>query len=355
MFCRVSADALGALGVLEHRLPGVRGLVRVAGAHDREARDGAQRGQVLDRLVGGAVLAETDGVVGPHVDHRRLHQRREAHGRAHVVAEREERAAVGAGGPVQGDAVEDRAHRVLADAEVQGAPVGLGVPHLRGDRLRAERVGALHRGVVALGEVRRAAPQLGQHVGQRLEHLAGGLAGGDALRVGLPRRAAPSPSRSGRSRPSIRSSSSLRSGSRAAHDSYCAVHSSWASRPRSTTLRAWASTVVVDLEGLARGRSPRISLTARDLVVAERGAVRLAGVHACGRREADHGAQQDERRPVGLGAGVLQRLEDAGDVLAALDDLHVPAVGLVALRRCPRTARSWCRPRWRSCCRRRSP
>ena len=59
--------------------------------------------------------------------------------------------------------------------------------------------------------------------------------------------------------------------------------------------------------------------------------MRLAGVHGLGRGEGDHGAEQDERRPVALGARVLQGLEDAGDVLAALDDLHVPAVGLVAL------------------------
>jgi hypothetical protein len=60
--------------------------------------------------------------------------------------------------------------------------------------------------------------------------------------------------------------------------------------------------------------------------------VRLAGVHLLRRGEGDDRAQQDERRPRGLRAGGLQRGEDAGDVLPALDDLHVPAVGLVPLR-----------------------
>src|SRR5215207_11427329 len=103
-------DALGTLRVLQHRLPGVRGLVRVAGAQHREVRDRPQRGHVLDRLVGGAVLAEADRVVRPHVDDRGLHHGGQADRAAHVVAEGQERAAVGAGGAVQGDAVEDRAH-----------------------------------------------------------------------------------------------------------------------------------------------------------------------------------------------------------------------------------------------------
>ena len=188
MFCRVRAMPLGPSGFSSIAFQAYAVSFASPGRTIDEVRDRPQRGQVLDRLVGGAVLAQADRVVGPHVDDRRLHHGGQADRAAHVVAEGEERAAVRAGGPVQGDAVEDRAHRVLADPEVQRAAVGLGVPHLRGDRLRAERVRALHRGVVALGEVRRAAPQLGQHVGQRLEHLAGGLAGGDALLVGLPRR-----------------------------------------------------------------------------------------------------------------------------------------------------------------------
>ena len=53
---------------------------------------------------------------------------------------------------------------------------------------------ALHGGVVGLGQVGRATPQLGQLGGQRAQHLAGGGAGGDALGVGVPDWAARPPS-----------------------------------------------------------------------------------------------------------------------------------------------------------------
>ena len=65
----------------------------------RRGGDGAKRGEVLDRLVGRAVLAEADGVVGPHVDRVDLHQRGQAHRRTHVVGELQERPAVGWVGP----------------------------------------------------------------------------------------------------------------------------------------------------------------------------------------------------------------------------------------------------------------
>src|SRR5699024_7236757 len=124
-----AAHALGGLllGALEHRDvlagqgQGLRagralergdprggGLIRVRRAQGGHARHGAQGGQLLDRLVSRAVLAETDGVVRPHVERRDVHQRRQADRRAHVVGEDEERATVRAGAAVQGDAVEDR-------------------------------------------------------------------------------------------------------------------------------------------------------------------------------------------------------------------------------------------------------
>ena len=339
MFCRVSAMPLGPSGFSRIAFQAYAVSFASPGRTHREVRDRPQRGHVLDRLVGGAVLAEADRVVRPHVDDRRLHHRGQAHGTAHVVAEGEERAAVGAGGPVQRDAVEDRAHRVLADAEVQRAAVGLGVPHLGGDRLRAERVRALHRGVVALREVRRAAPQLGQHVGQRLEHLAGRLAGGDALLVGLPRRQRLLPAhRAGRGRACGRAAPCARVRARP-RTSYSAVHSACAFAPRSTTLRACASTSSATSKVLS-GSKPRISLTAATSSSPSAEPCALPVFMALGAGKAMTVRSRMNDGPVGLGLGVLQRLQDAGDVLAALDDLDVPAVGLVALARCPRSARS---------------
>ena len=189
-------------------MPGDRDLVRVGRAHDREPGDGAEGGELLDRLVRRAVLAERDGVVRPDEDRRHLHERREAHRRAHVVAEDEERAAERAGLAVQHDAVHDRGHRVLADAEVQHAAVGVarelvGRP-LGGD----ERRGAVDRREVRLGEVGRTAPELGEHAGEGVDDLAGRGAGRD-LGAALERRAARTRRPSGSSPASSRSSSAL--------------------------------------------------------------------------------------------------------------------------------------------------
>ena len=185
-FCRDSARPAGRS--LCSRIVRQATAVSLASAGRTKSRpgDGPQRGEVLDRLVGRAVLAQPDRVVRPDVGDRQLHERGQPDRAAHVVGEGEERAAVDAGAAVQRDAVHDRAHGVLADAEVQGAAVGPAAPHLGLPVGRQERRFALDRGVVALGQVGRAAPQLGQHRVERGEHLAGGLAGGDALRVGVP-------------------------------------------------------------------------------------------------------------------------------------------------------------------------
>ena len=113
-------------------------LVGVGRAYDVEARHRAQRGEVLDRLVGRTVLAEADRVVGPDVGDRQLAQGRDPHRAAHVVGERQEGAAEDAGQAVGRDAVHDRAHAVLADAEVEHpALVGVGLPLLDAAARRA--------------------------------------------------------------------------------------------------------------------------------------------------------------------------------------------------------------------------
>ena len=108
----------------------------VGRAHDREVRDRAERREVLDRLVRRAVFAERDGVVRPDEDARDVHQRREADGRAHVVGELQERAADRTRLAVQHDAVEDRRHGVLADAEVHHASVRVARPSRGVDSVR---------------------------------------------------------------------------------------------------------------------------------------------------------------------------------------------------------------------------
>ena len=100
-------------------------LVGVAGADHVEVGDRPQRGELLDRLMGRAVLAEPDRVVAEPVDHRQLHQRREPDRRAGVVGEDQ------VGGPDrpqlrEREAVGDRRRLVLADPVMEGAPGPVG-------------------------------------------------------------------------------------------------------------------------------------------------------------------------------------------------------------------------------------
>ena len=138
---------------------------------------------MLHRLVGRAVLADADGVVRPHVHRVDVAERGQARGRPHVVGEHQERRAVGAGEPVHRHRVDDVAHRVLTDAEVQRAAAGASGEVVAAALLGDEGVDALHRGVVRAGEVGRAAPQLGHRGRQRVEHLSGRRARGQ--RAGL--------------------------------------------------------------------------------------------------------------------------------------------------------------------------
>ena len=95
----------GAVGAADRQLPALRGFQRVGRAEHVQVRHGAQAGEVLDRLVGRAVLAQADRIVGQHVDHPLAHQRGQPDRRAHVVGEDEERAGVGDQPAVQRHAV----------------------------------------------------------------------------------------------------------------------------------------------------------------------------------------------------------------------------------------------------------
>ena len=128
---------------------------------------------------------------------------------------------------------------------------------------------------------------------------------------------------------SSRSSSVLRSGSRCAHASNSRLPLLVGFLAAGHQPAGVGDDVVAHLELLV-GIEAEDLLDGGDLFVAERRAVRLAGVHLVRRRVADDRAQRDERRLVGDGLGVGDGLLDADDVLAALDLLHVPAVGAVA-------------------------
>ena len=151
--------------------PAGRGLVGVGRADDVEARDRAQRGEVLDRLVGRTVLAEADGVVGPDVGDRQLHQRGEPH-RRRACSRRtsrnvppKTRVPPCTAMPFMIAPMPCSRMPKCSTRPAYGSPVHILVERSCGQ----ERRRALDGGVVGLGQVGRAAPQLGQHRGDRVD------------------------------------------------------------------------------------------------------------------------------------------------------------------------------------------
>src|SRR6266851_2130590 len=90
-----------------------------AGPNQGEIWNRAQAGQMLDWLMGRAIFAEADRVMRKDVDDVQAHQRGEPNRRPTIVCEDHEARAERNQTAVQRDAVEDRAHPVLADAEME--------------------------------------------------------------------------------------------------------------------------------------------------------------------------------------------------------------------------------------------
>ena len=163
--------------------------------------------------------------------------------------------------------------------------------------------------LLRLGEVGRAAPQLGQHGRDRVDAPAP-----DALRVAMPLASAGNVGQRGG--PAVGQRAACASGRAApAASGLAAAHASKRSLPlgvrargpRSTTSRACASTSSSTSKVCVRVEAEDL-LGGRDLVGAERAAVRLAGVlRVRAPASAMIGAQRDERRPVGLGRAACRR------------------------------------------------
>ena len=170
----MSASATGPAVALERDPPGHRRLVRVAGPDVPEVRDRPQRHVVLDRLVRRAVLADgrpsrasrprpTAGAI----------ERREPHGRTHVVREDQERRAVRASASPASSAIpftiEPIACSRMPNAMLRPACVAEKTP------------GALELGLRRLDEVGGAADHRRRERLERLHHLLAGVARGDLL------------------------------------------------------------------------------------------------------------------------------------------------------------------------------
>ena len=266
----------------------------------------------------------------PHVGHVRVLQCREADCGAHVLGEDEERTAIGESVPVQRDAVEHRSHRMFADTEVEVTAV-----RVRGERRRRDRLGAegrcvLDQRVVRAGEIGGTAPQLRERGGERLDRRLGGLAGRDALGIGLPGRQLSIPARRQvAAAETVVQVLPLRIGVGPLCEELVPLRVNPGAALEG--LPGVLDDVLGDLERCGSLQAHRLA-HGLDLVGSERGAVRRAGVHLLRRREADHRTQDDERRLVGDLSRGLQRFFDRLEVVRAIDVQDVPAVGLVACR-----------------------
>src|SRR5579883_163358 len=107
------------MGMLDGDAPGCGGLVGVAGTNDDQVGNGSQGRQLLNWLMRRAILAQADAIVGKDIDGFEPHQRCQANGGTHVIREDQEGCAKGDQTAVEGYAVENAAHRVLADTEVK--------------------------------------------------------------------------------------------------------------------------------------------------------------------------------------------------------------------------------------------
>lgn len=111
-----SKDAGGLLVVETYLIGGAR-LVAVSRSPDHAVGKGTEVGEGLDRLVGRAVLAETNGIVGGDPEAAHAGERREADSTGGVGDEVEESTAIGDDGSVGGHTVQDSTHAMLANTE----------------------------------------------------------------------------------------------------------------------------------------------------------------------------------------------------------------------------------------------
>eukprot|EP00968_Pinguiococcus_pyrenoidosus_P004601 scaffold301_cov243-Pinguiococcus_pyrenoidosus.AAC.106 len=295
-------------------------FVAVRGADHLHVGHGAAGLEHLHGLVRRAVLAEQDRVVGGDEEQRELRQGGHAHGAKRVADEVEEGGAERTNPAVRGDAVADRGHAVLSDAEAQIAAHRRALLEVPADLL--EVGGAIGRREVrgATDEIRHVACKLGQAHSAQLARGRLGISGlvrrEDALppRLELPRHAAVVLGRKLRMllRVPLEQGGPLRAGRlRTGPDAGEAIFHFALHRE-----------VLVGVEAELR-------LPGRDVLHAKG---RSMGLFAAfqGAAEADPGLDLDDAGLVVDGLGRLDRCVQRGEIVAVGDGLDVPAVGGVA-------------------------
>ena len=152
-----------------------RGLVTVRRAPERQVGGRTQPSGSLDGLVGGPVLAETDRVVGRHLQDAQVRERRQTDGTGSVRNKVQECGAERNDTAIRGQTVADSSHAVLAHAETE---VSAGV-RAQARRGVLEVFGALPAGQVGTGQVGGTTHELGQDLGELVDGGLGQLAAAD--------------------------------------------------------------------------------------------------------------------------------------------------------------------------------
>src|SRR6267143_1745382 len=124
-----------AVLVLDRRPPRLDDLRWIGRSEHRHVGNGAQRGELLDRLVCRPVFAQPDRIMREDVDRPEMRQRGQPNRWPHVVGEDQEGAAKRNESAMQRNAVQHRAHGVLADSimeiPLRPGPFDLGVVRAR--------------------------------------------------------------------------------------------------------------------------------------------------------------------------------------------------------------------------------
>ena len=301
---------------LHGELPAFRRLGAVRRAEHEEIGEGAQAGKRFHGLMGRAILAQTDGVMGQHLNVAGAHEGGQPQGRTHVVGEDEEGGARGDQPPMQAHAVDGGGHTMLADAPMDEAARELA---------RRDGGGGGDLRIIGAGEICGARHQLGQSGRDGGDDGFGGLAGGDfagVLRGGaLEREHGLAKGRRQVAREAALELSLVGIGLEGLLPRRMGVG---ATRTRRAP---GVQNVLRDHEGLG-GPAQRLA-GAGDLRLAQRLAMGLGRARAGGGAIADGGLAADVAGLVG-GLGALQRRED-GVLIVPVDPLGEPAAGLETL------------------------
>ncbi|SPU77113.1 Uncharacterised protein [Brucella suis] len=160
---------------MQRKLPAFRRFHSVCRTEDIVVRNGAQCGEMFDRLMGRAVFAKTDGIMRHHIDDANAHQRGKTHGRTRIIGEAQEGAGIGDQAAMQRDAVHRCSHAKLADAVMDITAIIV---------FRRDSLGLAGLGVVGAGKVGRAAYGFRHDTVDDFQRHFGRLAGGNLRLVG---------------------------------------------------------------------------------------------------------------------------------------------------------------------------